>query len=109
MFGLPYIIAPQEAEAQCAWLDEQGLVDGVVTDDADALVFGAQRVYRWGRVGWGGRVQGAGDGWGRGQTAAELAEGGPWGPPCCCCRRLLLPAGRHVSSACGQPLSAAAR
>ena len=28
MFGLPYIIAPAEAEAQCAWLDINGLVDG---------------------------------------------------------------------------------
>lgn len=47
MFGVPYIIAPQEAEAQCAWLDANGLVDGVVTDDNDAFLFGARRVYRW--------------------------------------------------------------
>ena len=47
MFGLPYIIAPQEAEAQCAWLDAAGLVDGVVTDDNDVFLFGARRVYRW--------------------------------------------------------------
>ena len=46
MFGLPYIIAPMEAEAQCAWLDANGLVDGVVTDDNDAFLFGARRVYR---------------------------------------------------------------
>ncbi|KAL4452206.1 hypothetical protein ABPG75_007868 [Micractinium tetrahymenae] len=46
MFGLPYIIAPQEAEAQCAWLDYNGLVDGVVTDDNDVFLFGARRVYR---------------------------------------------------------------
>ncbi|KAL4441195.1 hypothetical protein ABPG77_011432 [Micractinium sp. CCAP 211/92] len=46
MFGLPYIIAPQEAEAQCAWLDYNGLVDGVVTDDNDVFLFGALRVYR---------------------------------------------------------------
>ena len=46
MFGLPYIIAPQEAEAQCAWLDAEGLVDGVVTDDNDVFLFGATRVYR---------------------------------------------------------------
>lgn len=46
MFGLPYIIAPMEAEAQCAWLDFNGLVDGVVTDDNDAFLFGARRVYR---------------------------------------------------------------
>lgn len=47
MFGVPYVIAPQEAEAQCAWLDANGLVDGVVTDDNDAFLFGARRVYRW--------------------------------------------------------------
>jgi hypothetical protein len=46
MFGVPYIIAPQEAEAQCAWLDAEGLVDGVVTDDNDVFLFGARRVYR---------------------------------------------------------------
>ena len=47
LFGLPYIIAPAEAEAQCAWLDAQGLVDGVVTDDNDAFLFGAQHIYRY--------------------------------------------------------------
>ena len=47
MFGLPYIVADQEAEAQCAWLDAQGLVDGVATDDNDVFLFGGQRVYRW--------------------------------------------------------------
>ena len=47
MFGLPYIIAPMEAEAQCAWLDEAKLVDGVVTDDNDVFLFGGQHVYRW--------------------------------------------------------------
>lgn len=46
MFGLPYIIAPVEAEAQCAWLDNNGLVDGVVTDDNDVFLFGGQHVYR---------------------------------------------------------------
>ena len=46
MFGLPYIIAPAEAEAQCAWLDEAELVDGVVTDDSDVFLFGSRVVYR---------------------------------------------------------------
>jgi len=47
MFGLPYIIAPMEAEAQCAWLDQHGLVDGVVTDDNDVFLFGGQHIYRY--------------------------------------------------------------
>lgn len=46
MFGLPYIIAPMEAEAQCAYMDFFNLVDGVVTDDSDAFLFGARSVYK---------------------------------------------------------------
>jgi 5'-3' exonuclease len=45
-FGVPYLCAPMEAEAQCAALEAAGAVDGVVTDDSDALLFGARRVYR---------------------------------------------------------------
>ncbi|KAK3245450.1 hypothetical protein CYMTET_44982 [Cymbomonas tetramitiformis] len=46
MFGLPYIIAPQEAEAQCAFLNETNLVDGVITDDSDVFLFGGDKVYK---------------------------------------------------------------
>ena len=46
ILGLPYLIAPGQAQAQCAALERQGIVDGIVTEDSDVFLFGGSQVYR---------------------------------------------------------------
>jgi len=41
LMGIPYIIAPEEADSQCAYLAKVGLVNAVYTDDMDVLTFGS--------------------------------------------------------------------
>ena len=38
--GIPYCVAPEDAEKYCAFLQKNGLVDYTVTDDTDASTFG---------------------------------------------------------------------
>lgn len=46
LLGIPYLQAPMEAEAQCAFLDMNKVVDGIITEDSDSFLFGAGTVYR---------------------------------------------------------------
>ncbi|CAD6913258.1 unnamed protein product [Tilletia controversa] len=39
-----YIVAPYEADAQLAYLEKEGIIDGIITEDSDMLVFGCKRV-----------------------------------------------------------------
>lgn len=42
--NVPYIVAPYEADAQLAYLERTGVVDGIITEDSDLLVFGCKNV-----------------------------------------------------------------
>jgi holliday junction resolvase YEN1 len=46
VFGFVWWDAPGEAEAECAVLQRRGTVDVVVTEDVDAVMFGAGKVAR---------------------------------------------------------------
>ncbi|EMD35333.1 hypothetical protein CERSUDRAFT_66521 [Gelatoporia subvermispora B] len=41
---VPYVVAPYEADAQLAYLERTGVVDGIITEDSDLLVFGCKTV-----------------------------------------------------------------
>ncbi|XP_003787457.1 flap endonuclease GEN homolog 1 [Otolemur garnettii] len=44
--GIPWVQAAGEAEAMCAHLNAGGHVDGCLTNDGDAFLYGAQTVYK---------------------------------------------------------------
>ena len=44
--NIPYVTSPGEADAQCAFMSQHGLVDAVLTEDSDVLVFGGEDVVR---------------------------------------------------------------
>ena len=45
-FGYPYHTAPGEAEAECALLQRENLVDAVLSEDVDTMMFGCRMTMR---------------------------------------------------------------
>ena len=42
--NIPYVVAPYEADAQLAYLEQKGIINGVLSEDSDLLVFGVKRL-----------------------------------------------------------------
>ncbi|KAK4542372.1 hypothetical protein LTR36_006829 [Oleoguttula mirabilis] len=42
LLDVPYIVAPYEADSQLAYLEKQGVISGIISEDSDLLVFGAK-------------------------------------------------------------------
>ncbi|KAF7860593.1 uncharacterized protein EAF02_010827 [Botrytis sinoallii] len=40
--GVQYVVAPYEADAQMVYLERKGIIDGILSEDSDLLVFGAK-------------------------------------------------------------------
>ena len=58
LLGIPIVQAPQEGEAQASVMVAKGQLDGVVSQDFDALLFGATHLYR--NIGFSGKRKVAG-------------------------------------------------
>lgn len=41
---IPYVVAPFEADSQLVYLEQQGFIHGIISEDSDLLVFGAKRL-----------------------------------------------------------------
>ncbi|PWY92652.1 PIN domain-like protein [Aspergillus heteromorphus CBS 117.55] len=42
--NVQYVVAPYEADSQMVYLEQQGIVSGIISEDSDLLVFGAKRL-----------------------------------------------------------------
>ncbi|SCL90708.1 DNA repair protein RAD2, putative [Plasmodium berghei] len=45
-FGIPYIQAPCEAEAQCSYLNNNNYCDAIISDDSDVIVFSGKTIIK---------------------------------------------------------------
>lgn len=42
--NVQYVVAPYEADAQLVYLERKGIIDGILSEDSDMLVYGAKRL-----------------------------------------------------------------
>lgn len=42
--GVKYVVAPYEADPQMVYLEKMGIVDGILSEDSDLLIFGCNRL-----------------------------------------------------------------
>jgi len=42
--GVKYVVAPYEADAQMYYLEHKGIVDAIISEDSDLLVFGCKNL-----------------------------------------------------------------
>lgn len=56
--NVEYVVAPYEADAQLAWMAVNGLIDCVLTEDSDLVVYGASKIlYKMSKTGDGDLFQ----------------------------------------------------
>ncbi|CAI5760113.1 unnamed protein product [Candida verbasci] len=44
LLGIKYVVAPYEADPQMVYLEKIGLVDGILSEDSDLLIFGCKKL-----------------------------------------------------------------
>lgn len=44
-YNIPYVVAPFEADSQMVYLEKKGLVDGIISEDSDLIIFGCKNLY----------------------------------------------------------------
>ncbi|ODV96759.1 hypothetical protein PACTADRAFT_74372 [Pachysolen tannophilus NRRL Y-2460] len=42
--NIRYVVAPYEADSQMVYLEQKGLVDGIISEDSDLLIFGCKKL-----------------------------------------------------------------